>query len=286
MIKHICLHGITQKVIKKHNLCRIEKYASRYECILHSSCVAVPCEWPLNTIQDHWQSRNTCRSDLIKEATRCFKCNKVAKYLCVYGGHMVCETHLSNTPKKIRPTKIQSSFYCCGPVWPNPFSYMYISDDSEVLENNIIGNLCSYKLQKLQLPKSNAQADIKLWAHKHDFFPRLEIIKPFVTEKYLCVWRIAFKSQPTLPLVLQRCPVFWVSSFIQKSLHHLLQRYKTIPSGGSLFIHQKHFYMHIQFPQDNKIQCLVCQQQQSYYEFEKSFCALYPLNEMILFKAT
>lgn len=283
MFKYICLHGLSTDVKKKNDRTHLADYSSRFVCLQHTSCLAMPCVWPVDKIEEDWKNISTCQSNLVVEATRCFKCFQSAKYLCLYGGHMVCSKHVKD--KHSWKTKTTSPYYCCGPVWPNPWQFMFIHQASEVLEKNMIKQSVSYNMQLLRVSQKKGETIyLTYWAHQKDLYPRQETLQRLVTEKHVQVWRISvyrtFTDVCTTQLTLQRCHIFWVSASLRSSLKHILKRYATLPKDSLLYIHRQQFYMQLRFEAAEKIECVVCQQRRSTNDFIESSCCLFPLNEM------
>jgi len=286
MTSYICLHGLSSQVQKKLYRTHAKDYYSRWICCQHTSCVAVPCMWPVDQLAAEWKKMSTCRSNLVAEATRCYKCFKAAKYLCVYGGHMVCAQHVY--PNHEWKTKTKSPFFCCGPVWPNPWRHMHIDDTSDILEHDTVGRSASYNKDMLRLCRASCDSSdkiqITMWAHPTDNYPRQEFLPRFVVEKHLQVWRISLCQLPATmaisQLTLQRCHIFWVTASLKANLNHILKRYNTLPRNSKLYIHRQRFYMLLQYEAAKQVECVVCQQKQHVDDFVKSSCCLSPLDEM------
>ena len=92
----ICLSGLRDLTEIAHvgGLNTGKVYNSKHICLLHANCYAIPCAWPIDQMLYDWNNKSKCKSAILREATTCYKCSAEGKYLCVFGGHMLCENHV------------------------------------------------------------------------------------------------------------------------------------------------------------------------------------------------
>lgn len=292
---YVCLHGLTRHIsIPDHKINLQNGYTAGLRCLEHHDCIAVECMWPIEEINTLWAAKNTCQASIIKEATRCFVCDKRAEYTCLYGGHMVCEAHVRITLKK--KNKIKSPLQCTcrgestNPVWPNPFAHLFINDGATVLESNVVDEFSSYKDTNLSIMSPQCNTQITHWGYPKDRHPRTEFIPATANKKRIVAWRIALfpLHNERDEIHLQRCIAFWKSvpvATVLKSVNDYLTKQKEKEKETLVvYRHIVDLFMFIYHKTNSHYECLCCHQRYKTSDsFISSKCCLYPhLNDMIV----
>lgn len=271
----ICLNGLSDHVL--HEKIRNKNYQSPYHCIKHEQCCAVVCAWPYKKIEQDWRGPKT---DLLREATTCSNCTKSGEFLCVYGGHMLCNEHIFTVHKKF-PGRFQSPFTCrcekskqTGPVWPNPFKAYYINDDWTILKNNEQCFLASYQNSILKISeKNNFNIFLKKWLYAGDKFPTTEIISSTIKSKTIHSWKIAFfQTDKKDILTLKKCHHFWKQTVLSSCLQTISSRYNQNSTEYIIFSSPTTFFMLVFFPKRNLVECMSCHQTYKPFDFFSSSC--------------
>lgn len=203
----ICLSGLRDLTEIAHvgvlNTGKV--YNSKHKCLLHANCYAIPCAWPIDQMLYDWNNKSKCKSAILREATTCYKCSAEGKYLCVFGGHMLCENHVEPFVLTNKRTKSPNQCSCKesggSPVWPNPFVHMYMPSNALILHDGDTVANYSYVFFLLKFGL-NSKITVKSWMFFHDTMPKLHTIDKTIKKKRIIAWRIAVISSVIRPLNL------------------------------------------------------------------------------------
>lgn len=264
------------------------QYRSMMRCSRHANCVAVVCAWPVEALEKLWEEKTTCQALLVKEATRCSVCGEQASGLCIYGGHMVCANHSKPWTGKLNRTASPLQCLCDegkkSPVWPNPFEWMYSSDNSVILEHGDRMEGASFSDDNVLTCVTGTGQQIRRWAYKGDHYPAFEIWNTATggveRKKRIVAWRLGVEMpKQNEKTHLKRCKNFWFSAACSANLLKI-KKFFEVEKEWELFSHERKFFMFAFHRGTGRLGCLNCRQTYTAQLFEKSDCCLFPKAEL------
>ena len=288
----ICLNGVISAVtnISTNTLKIQEGYLSKWKCCVHENCFAVPCVWPVGQIKSDWSKKETCISALLVEATTCFKCPEKAVFLCVYGGHMVCQNHVEVWTLECRGTK--SPFQCgCvegkgSPAWPNPFSHYYLPQNAIILEQGDTVANFSYLDFNFKF-FIGVKVVVISWQYADDMFPNSETFDSSVHQKRMIKWRLGIvcKNKNALSVIAgnqnSRCYQFWKHSPVNVCHSRLkIANQGIVENVQELFVHTSQLFGFLFLPSRNQIMCINCKHVYDTKTFATSPCSIFTFEEL------
>ena len=247
------------------------------KCALHENCNTVILVWPVEKIESLWASIDNLHDPLLKEATTCH-CGKKAHWLCVYGGHMVCDCSVIWKERNLK-CKTRSTFECrtCVnqnkhfPLWPNPFAYMYLHPGGKVHESHVDGKITLFDC------KNGPQSFIvQSWEYEHDRFPQQ------ITHRTMKIissaWRVNISPGESLPLYLDTCRCMWMNAVPSMTLQKVMTRAERIlqsEEGWTVISHPDIFFIYLEHCEEG-ILCLGClTKYKNLTSFSASLCGFF-----------
>jgi len=283
----ICLHGLVTAVTRVDDADPTNDYFSKYRCRVHARCFAVPCAWPAQQILAEWQKKETCKSALISEATKCSKCQKEGTFLCVYGGHMLCPSHVE--PFTLINRKTKSPYQCLceeskgSPVWPNPFAYLYMPSNAIVLEDGDTVANFSYMHFNFKF-FVGSKIIVKGWQYPFDTTPTMESFDSSINRKRIIKWRLCVVSNSVCNLNFgkqnSRCYQFWKNSPVRLCQDRIKAGSMKKEPEQELFVHMTQLFGFLFALSRNEITCLNCKTCYAPKTFAESPCSIFTFEEL------
>lgn len=294
MSKYLCEKGdIIDRVSKSTEKSDLKEYTSRNSCTLHDeSCSAVCFTWPVEKIESIWADIKQLKDPLLKEATFC-KCGKKGRWLCLYGGHMVCDecsiAWIERKKSKSKKIKTRSPYECrvCieassnmqFPLWPNPFAHMYLFPDGCVLQQGIQTHLHSFIDGKISLFEGKTGPRtfvVRNWDYEHDRNPQQITYR--ATKIVSTAWRVDISPGEPVPLYLDTCRCMWMNAVPSVTLQKVMTRAEHIldsEDGWTIISHPEKLFMYLEHFEKG-ILCLGCLSvYKDYSLFSASLCCLF-----------